>query len=141
MKIKNLVVVITALMMFAQVTISMAQAELVSNKTVDNWLLLGARNVDYTLDRDVVSVEASKLSFTSLKFLVKNGTINMHKCTVHFMNGETQDIEFSNEVTKTNDGRVLELKNNTRSIEKVVFWYDTKNSSTNAAVVELWGKE
>jgi hypothetical protein len=141
MKIKNLVVVITALMMFAQVTISMAQAELVSNKTVDNWLLLGARNVDYTLDRDVVSVEESKLSFTSLKFMVKNGTINMHKCTVHFMNGETQDIEFSNEVNKTNDGRVLELKNNTRSIEKVVFWYDTKNSSTSVAVVELWGKE
>lgn len=151
MKIKNLVLVITALMMFVQVTISMAQeaqASLVSNKTLDsNWLLLGARDVDYTLDRDVVSVEESSLNFTSLKFIVKNGTINMYKCTVHFANGETENIEFSNEadssndVSNANDGRILELKNNTRPIEKVVFWYDTKNSSKSEAVVELWGKK
>ena len=140
MRVKNLVTIIAVLALFIQTNIASAQAELVSNKTVDNWLLLGARAVDYTLDRDVVSVEESSLTFTSLKFIVKNGTINMHKSTVHFKNGETKDIEFSEEVNKTNDGRVLELKGNTRAIEKVTFWYDTKNSSDSKAVVELWGK-
>ena len=126
-----------ALIVFAHAQVSMAQA----NKTWDGWLLLGARTVDYTLDRDAVSVEDSKTTFTSLKFIVKNGTLNMHKCTVHFKNGDTQDIVFSDEVNKTNDGRMMDLKGNSRAIEKVTFWYDTKNVSDKKSIVEVWGKK
>lgn len=203
MKIKNLVAGITALMMFAQVTPSLAQeaqATLVSNKTLEsNWLWLGASDVDFTLDRDSVSVEDSTQGFTSLKFIVKNGSINMYKCTVYFANGDTEDIEIlntdstneqsnnahqqnypneridsndqniSNEQNNKNDGQVLKLMNNTSSIEKVIFWYNSKdknqnrsdsdsvlvkntnksdsltvknnNSSDSVAIVELWGKK
>jgi len=137
MKIKNLFAIVIALMVFTHTHVSLAQA----NKTLDGWLLLGARTVDYTLDRDVVSVEDSKTTFTSLKFVVKNGTLNMHKCTVHFKNGDTQDIEFSEAVNKTNDGRMMDLKGNSRAIEKVTFWYDTKNSSDKKSIVEVWGKK
>ena len=137
MKIKNLFAFVVAFIVFAQVQVSLAQ----NNKTLDGWLLLGARTVDYTLDRDVVSVEDSKTTFTSLKFIVKNGTLNMHKCTVHFKNGDTQDIEFSDEVNKNNDGRMMDLKGNSRAIEKVTFWYDTKKSADKKSIVEVWGKK
>lgn len=137
MKIKNLFAFAIALMVFAHAQVSLAQA----NKTLNGWWLLGARTVDYTLDRDVVSVEDSKTTFTSLKFVVKNGTLNMHKCTVHFKNGDTQDIEFSEAMNKTNDGRLMDLKGNSRAIEKVTFWYDTKNDSDKKSIVEIWGKK
>mgnify|MGYP003413961822 FL=1 len=64
----------------------------------------------------------------------------MHKCTVHFADGETKDIEFSEEVNKANDGRMMDLKGSNRKIEKVTFWYDSKNSSDSKSIVEVWGK-
>ena len=111
-----------------------------ASKALDSWSLLGTRVVDYTLDRDVISLAKSEGNITGLKFIVKNGTLNMHKATVHFANGDTQDIEFADQVNATNDGRILELKGNSRPIEKVTFWYDTKNSAKDKATIEVWGK-
>ena len=137
MKTKMLVALMMGFIMFAQIHVSIAQT---ANKSLDGWTLLGTRTVDYTLDRDVVSLKESTQYFTALKFIVKNGTLNMHKSTVHFANGDHQDIEFAEEVNKSNDGRIMELKGNSRPIEKVTFWYDSKNESNNKSIVELWGK-
>lgn len=128
----------------AVVALLMTQAQMTfgqnANKSLDGWTLLGTRTVDYTLDRDVVAITDTQY-FTELKFMVKNGTLNMHKCTVHFSDGDTKDIAFSDAVNKTNDGRILDLKGSNRTIEKVTFWYDTKNDSNNKSIVELWGKK
>lgn len=125
--------------------IVMMQAQLsfaqLADKSLDGWTLLGTRTVDYTIDRDVVEMKDSKEYFTALKFVVKNGTLNMHKCTVHFTDGDTRDISFADEVNKRNDGLMMDLKGSNRTIEKVTFWYDTKNSSDNKSIVELWGKK
>jgi hypothetical protein len=127
-----------ALIMVVQVQMATAQK---ADKSFDGWTLLGTRTVDYTIDRDVVSVKESPEIFKTLKFIVKNGTINMHKGTVHFTDGDKMDIEFSDEVNKTNDGRIVELKGNNKVIEKVTFWYDTKNTSDSKSIVEVWGKK
>lgn len=138
MKTKNLFVfLLTLTLMISQAQISLAQK---ADKSLDGWTLLGTRTVDYTLDRDVVSINESKEYITALKFVVKNGVVNMHKCTVHFTNGDTQDMDFSKEVSKAGSGKMMDLKGNSRSIEKVTFWYDTKNSSDNKSIVEVWGK-
>ena len=125
-------------MMIAHTQLTYAQTV---DKSLDGWTLLGTCTVDYTLDRDVVSVKETMEIFTALKFIVKNGTINMSKCIVHFMDRDTKDIAFADEVNKMNDGLMLDLKGSNRRIEKVVFWYDTKNSSNNKSIVELWGKK
>ena len=138
MKTKNLFAFIAA------VLITLVQVQFTSAQTADKalkaWELLGTREVDYTLDRDVVTLKESGHSITGLKFIVKNGTLNMHKATVHFTNGDTRDIEFPAEVNKTNDGRIVELAGNSRKIEKVTFWYDTVNKSKDKSIVEVWGK-
>jgi len=133
MKIKNFYLLTLAAMLISQ--ISMAQTA-----SLAGWKLLGTRTVDYTIDRDVINLDESNEAITALKFTVKNGTLNMHKCTVHFADGDTKDIAFSEEVNKTNDGRVMDLKGSNRKIEKVTFWYDTKNSSDKKSIVEVWGK-
>lgn len=104
------------------------------------WDQLGTKVVDWTLDRDVVTA-TSKETYSALKIKVNNGTVNIHKVTVHFANGDTQDIKLPDELNKTNDGQLLDLKGNQRVIEKITFWYDTKNSSKDKAVVEVWAKK
>lgn len=111
--------------------------QLFAKPTNEDWILLGTQTVDYTLDRDVVSLKGSG-AFTSLRFKVNNGPINLHKCTVHFKSGETQEVSFS---TNVNDGLSIDLYGNTREIEKITFWYDTKKSADKKAVVEVWGKK
>lgn len=135
----NQILAVTAFALLTSVTTLFAQSADKIDKTLDGWTLLGTRIVDYTLDRDVISIDATRNSFTSLKFIVKNGTLNMHKATVHYTNGDSHDIEFSEEISKYNDGRIIDLKGNSRSISKVTFWYDTKSMSDNKSVVELWG--
>jgi hypothetical protein len=104
-----------------------------------DWTQLGSRVVDYTLDHDVVSLNNSKEVFTQLRVSVKGGALNMHKATVHFANGDKQDIDLPEVVTAEN-GKVIDLKGNNRVIEKVTFWYDTKANSTEKATVEVYGK-
>jgi hypothetical protein len=105
------------------------------------WTALGSRVVDYTLDHDVVSLNNSKEVFTQLRVSVSGGALNMHKATVHFANGDKQDIDFPEVATAENTGRMIDLKGNNRVIEKITFWYDTKANSTQKATVEVYGKK
>jgi hypothetical protein len=143
MKTKNLIMMVAALALVAVVHVSFAQAS--ENKpeaSKENWVLLGSHVVDYTLDRDVISLKESTESYTGLKFKVTNGPINLHKCTVHFADGETQDVDFTANANANANAkeRMVDLSGNTRAVEKITFWYDTKNSADKKAVVEVWGK-
>lgn len=106
-----------------------------------SWDKLGTEAVDYAIDHDVVTIQqGSTETYTALKIKVVNGTVNVHKATVHFANGDTQDVNLPKELNAGNDGKLIDLKGNKRAIEKVTFWYDTKASSNEKAVVEVWGK-
>lgn len=135
MKTNKLIVGVVALFLLAAANVSYGQ------NLLKDWTQLGSRVVDYTLDHDVVSLNNSKEAFTSLKITVKNGSLNMHKATVHFANGDKQDIEFPEVVTAEAGGRVIDLKGNDRVIEKVTFWYDTRQKSDQKATIEVWGKK
>jgi hypothetical protein len=135
MKTNRLMIAVIALFMVATANISFGQ------NLIKNWEPLGTRVVDYTLDHDVVSLKNSKQAFTALRVSVKGGSIAMHKATIHFANGDKQDIDFPHTLTPENDGEVIELKGNDRVIEKVTFWYDTKATSTQKATIEVFGKK
>jgi hypothetical protein len=137
MKTRNIGIMLIAVIMLLQTHGIVAQK---MDKLLDSWTLLGTRTVDYTIDRDVIALSASKGSITGLKFIVKDGTLNMWKATVHFANGDMQDMTFDKQVNASNDGRLWDLKGNSRAIEKVTFWYDTKNEQKSKSVVEVWGK-
>jgi len=104
------------------------------------WDKLGTEAVDYAIDHDVVALKGSQETYSALKIKIVNGTVNVHKATVHFANGDTQDIDLPKELSAGNDGKLIDLKGNKRVIEKVTFWYDTKANSNEKAVVEVWGK-
>jgi Protein of unknown function (DUF2541) len=105
------------------------------------WDKIGTETVDYTIDHDVVSLNKSQQTYTALKIKVTNGTLNVHKATVHFANGDKQDVELPEVLTKESDGKLIDLVGNKRLIEKVTFWYDTKNENNEKATVEIWARK
>jgi len=137
MKNRILIAIFMATAVIAQSTITSAQTITTSAKT-DSWTLLGSRTVDYLIDRDEIAVEATV--FNELKFTIKNGTLSMHKCTLHFADGSTKDIEFPDNV-KASTERTVDIKGSNLKLDKVIFWYDTNHKSDAKAVVEVWGKK
>lgn len=107
----------------------------------DNWVRLGSRKVNYTLDRDEIPVTYRDGAFESIRIVVTGGSMNMHKCIVHFENGGVQEIDLRHTFTRASSSRVIDLRGNKRFIEKVVFWYDTKNFSRGRATVTVFGKK
>ena len=128
-----------------QLAPSHLQTSLVSSgetgfSTFRPWELLGVKKVDYALDRDEVLVTSREGTFTGIKISVKRSPINLHKIVVHYGNGQVDEIEVRANIRAGGETRVIDLPGNKRVIQKVVFWYDTKNLARGKGVVELWGR-
>lgn len=104
------------------------------------WEFLGKRTVNYGLDRDVIPVTWRDGAFDGLKIEVRGGALNMHKCVVHFESGGKQEIELKQRFGRGSDSRIVDLRGNNRLIEKIEFWYDTKNIARNKAEVFVFGR-
>ena len=105
------------------------------------WEKLGDRMVDFTTDKDIIYVTALEGKFTALKIKSKSGAINLYKVVVHFSDGTEQVLETKENLASGGETKVFDLKGNERVINRVVFWYDTKNFEGKKAEVELWGKQ
>ncbi len=107
----------------------------------DGWEKLGARTVDYRVEKDVLPVTSAKGTFTKLKFFVKGGAVNFKDVKVFYRNGTVQDIEVRKTIPAGGETRVIDLNGNERVITKIEFLYDTKNSSKTKARVVVFAKD
>ena len=107
---------------------------------VAEWVRLGSRTVNYKVDRDVIKVTPRDGALTALKFEVNRGALTMHKMIIHFKNGDEKVVNTKMNFTRAGGSRVIDLPGNKRMIEKVVFYYDTKNRSRRKARVVLYGR-
>ncbi len=128
--------VILSIAAFAAIALFAVNAQ---TKLMASWKLLGTRVVDYTLDHDIVTLENTADKFSTIKINVKEGTVNVYKSSVHFTNGEKQDIDFPKGLSKATDEIEIDLKGDHQSIEKITFWYNTKIKSDQRSVIEVWG--
>ncbi len=104
-----------------------------------NWERLGKRTVNYGLDKDEIIVTAREGKFRAIKLAFNGGRMNMHRCVIHYANGEKQNVALKKQYGPGDESRVIDLKGNSRVITKVVFWYDSKNLARRKATVALWG--
>ena len=109
-------------------------------KPLSRWEKLGERKVNYTVDRDEIQVGARDGFFDALQIKVKRNGINISKMAVYYGNGTMDELEVREVIRQGGESRVIDLKGNNRIIDKVVFWYDSKNNGKARAVVELWGR-
>ncbi len=111
-----------------------------SNLDGGKWVKLGSKKIDFKLDKDILKVGANNGKFTKLKIVVTNGKLNMHRMVVHYKNNTKEEIALRHNFAKGSDSRVIDLKGKKRIIKKIVFWFDTKNKSTNKATLTVFGR-
>lgn len=129
----KLLLFLTSLFLFTAVT------DLSAQKRV-RWELLGSRKVDYRLDRDVIPVTWREGAFDAIRIVVKDGALNMHRCVIHFENGDKEEVALRHQFRRGSASRLIDLPGNKRLIEKIEFWYDTKNFSGEKATVLVYGR-
>lgn len=132
-QVKSLLFGLTALVAMSFVTTT-------ADHGAARWELLGVRKIDHQLDRDEVIVTRAEGVFSALKLKIKRSPINMHKMAIHFGNGEVQEIDMRTRFAAGSESRLIDLPGNRRTIQKVVFWYDTKNLAIGKGLIELWGR-
>ena len=104
------------------------------------WELLGIRKVDFKIDRDVIPVTYREGTFDAIRIVVNKGSLNMHKCIVHFENGGSKEIALRHNFSGRSASRIIDLPGNKRFIEKIEFWYDSKNIPGQRATVLVYGR-
>lgn len=132
-QVKSLLFGLTALVAMSFVTAT-------ADHGAARWELLGVRKIDHQLDRDEIIVTRAEGVFSALKLKIKRSPINMHKMAIHFGNGEVQEIDMRTRFAAGSESRLIDLPGNRRTIQKVVFWYDTKNLAIGKGLIELWGR-
>jgi len=104
------------------------------------WRQLGSKSVDYLIDHDAIDIGYRGGTFQKLKISVTSGSLNMHRCVIHFENGQEQTVDFRQNFKKGSASRIIDLAGNRRHIDRISFWYDSKHNSPHKAVVTVWGR-
>lgn len=106
-----------------------------------NWVKLGDRTVNYTVDRSEIVLQQLSTSPSALRVKVIKGAINLHRCVVYFNDNQTLQLDVLNSVPAGSESKILELPAPAKAITKLVFTYDMKNRASQQVAVEVWARE
>jgi hypothetical protein len=104
------------------------------------WELLGAKKINKSFERDVITLTAMEGTFNALKFKVKYRPVTIYDMKVHYGNGMVEDIKTRYHVQAGGESRVIDLHGSNRVIQKVVFRYETKTKTGKRAEIRLFGR-
>ena len=105
-----------------------------------DWVLLGERIVTDRADHDVIAVTARRGDFVALKLKVFDRPVDFHAMTVHFANGDTQDVELRDSIRAGGESRVIDLQGGDRVIRSIEFRYDAKSLAGKSARIKVFGR-
>jgi hypothetical protein len=116
----------------------LAQTKVVlSDKT--GWHKIGETTVDFTRDRDEVSVVGAD-RFASLIFKVDDAPIHLMDVEVFYESGDNQKVNVNFPIKAPGQSNEIHLKGGERAIKKIVFVYKTlSNTKDVKAHVEIYG--
>lgn len=136
MKKQYFLSVITAMII---VVIGCSSSKTASAEPPARWEVLGEKKVNYRVDRDVMNVRGRD-TYKQIRIAVDGASLNMYRATIYFENGGSQDVDLRNNFGRGSSSRVIDLNGKRRKIDKIIFWYDTKDRSHRKATVTVWGK-
>jgi hypothetical protein len=105
------------------------------------WTKLADRTVSHTMDHSEIVIDGIGQNLDAIRVKVKLGALNLHRCVVHYKNGQQQDIAVLNSIPQGEESKIIELPANNQPVAKLVFTYDTKNRGVQKAEVEIWGRQ
>jgi len=105
------------------------------------WTLIGTTVANFSADHDTIIVRGPFDDFSKILFKVTEAALNLHHLVVTYDNGESHEIRVRQKIPKGDKSRVIDLPNGgIRSIRRIDFWYDTRDSSGTRAEVTVYGK-
>lgn len=119
--------------------VSLAFIAACASAASDDWVFLGEATARKGADRDEIRVGAREGQFSKIQFRVRESGVEIKDAKVHYVNGSVEDVEVRAFIAAGGETRVIDLKGSDRSIEKVVFWYNTPRRAKGQAVVRLFG--
>lgn len=112
-----------------------------SEATSAPWRFLGDKNVNFSVDRDVLHFSNWGDDVRQLKLKVTDGPLKMYSMTIHFDNGSTQNVELRNHFAQGTWSRVIDLDGGLRHLTKIEFVYETQGFLKGKSRVAVWGKK
>jgi len=104
------------------------------------WELLGRRQVNFTVDHDVVVVSAAQGKFNRLMIVVRDHALEMFNIKVTF--GSGQDFSPATQLIfgENSRSRIIDLPGQRRIIKRIDFAYRSLGAGFDRADVEVWGR-
>lgn len=104
------------------------------------WELLGERLVTDKADHDTLPVTAAQGTFRSIKLEVRERAVQFHSVTIHFGDGEKQEVALRNVIPAGGESRVIDVEGRDRVIRSIEFRYDAQSILGKQARVLVYGK-
>ena len=78
--------------------------------------------------------------FKSIQVKVVDAPVHIDDMQVYYEGGSKEDVSLSSDFKPGSESRVIDLKNGSAELKKVVFIYKTvPNAAADKAHIELWG--
>ncbi|NJL75591.1 MAG: DUF2541 family protein [Saprospiraceae bacterium] len=123
-----------ALIVIGLISINTAFAQRGKVLSNEDWKVLGSKQVDWKVDKDVLLVGAYEGEINKLKIRVTGGTVNIINMVVTYANGVEDDIPMRHIFKKGATSREIDLRGGDRIIKKITFVYERANIPNRAQV-------
>jgi hypothetical protein len=104
-----------------------------------DWTMLGKREVNDRVDRDVISVPGSR-RFGQVRLCAYDHAVRIYDVDVRFRNGGNQDVKVRALLQPGSCTRNIALKGPRRNISSVSFSYEAASLGRSKAHVRLFGR-
>jgi hypothetical protein len=103
------------------------------------WVVIGQKQANYGMDRDVLEVRGNDV-FKAIKIKVVDAPLDMKDLDIYFENGEKMNVPIQFNFSQGEESRAIDLPGNKRRIKKISFLYDTDGVLRGKANVIVLGQ-
>ncbi len=106
----------------------------------DSWQFLGRRVVDFHGDHDTFKVGRSYGRFHELRFVVRNGDLDIYNMLIIVGDGDKVRPDLRVHYDENTVSRSIDLPGDIRTVQRVDFEYRSTSRRDGRAIVALYGK-
>ncbi len=105
-----------------------------------DWTKIGQKDVDFHMDHDRIVASGKGGKFREIHMSVANAPIKFSKVVITYKNGESQTLDFLQDVQVGHETRSINIEGNGRVIKYIDVWYETDSLGGKKARVTAYGR-
>jgi hypothetical protein len=105
-----------------------------------DWVKLGEKDVDFSVDHDTIGAETSKGRVREIHLEVMNNPIKFKKVVLNYKDGTKQELEYLQEVQVGQFSTSITIEGDGHVLKSVDLWYETDSVGGKKAKVRVYGR-